>query len=906
MFLSPGARLGPYEVVAKIGEGGMGEVWRAHDTQLNRDVALKILPDAFAADPDRPARFEREAQLLASLNHPNIAAIYGIEEAEGQKALVLELVEGPTLGDRIAHGALPVDKALPIARQIAEALEAAHEAGVIHRDLKPANIKVRDDGTVKVLDFGLAKALDPPSQSDPSLSPTLTAAATQQGVVLGTAAYMSPEQASGEATDKRCDIWSFGVVLFEMLTGRGVFEGKTVAHVMSAVLQADPKWERLPPSLPPHIVKVLRRCLEKDPKRRLRDIGDALVELDETVTPEPHAATPTRSPNRRPALAWIGGAVLVGAVVAGLTVRALVPVPDAVISRFQIPVAGRTFGGGATFLALSPDGRTLAYVAVVQDGDRRLYRRSMDQLEAFPIRGTEGAAWPFFSPDGEWVGFFAGGGLGDLSLKKVSLTGGPPTTLTPPLSGFRGASWGPDGTIVFAGGGEYFGLWLVADVGGAPQQLAAIDDEATVYLSPRFLPDGNAVLFASLAPGDRPPQVAVYDLETGRQKVLLDGSSPRVTATGHLLFTREDSLWAVPFDSGRMELTGEPAPVLEGVHTTNAGVGELALGANGPLVYVSASGDVAGNFVTTLVRVGRDGVSTPLAEIAGNAWYPRFSPAGTPARVAFAIAGGQGAAGDANLWVLDFDRGTRTRLTDADNNRFYPTWSPDGTQLAFAEGAGATNRILLTAADGSGEFEPLLDINERQFPMSWAPDGSALALYQDTPENGRDLTILPLDGDRTPVLFLSTPFQDRGVSFSPNGRWLAYVSAESGQDEIYVRPYPGPGGQETVSNGGGQEAVWGPDGTELFYRNGNQLMVVAVETQDAFSAQAPTVLFEGRFVLDNAAGGGGNPNYDIAPDGQSFVMVSAPGGETAGDPIVTPITVVLNWHRELLERVPAK
>ena len=878
----------------------MGQVYQATDTKLNRQVALKILPEAFATDPDRLARFQREAQVLASLNHPNIAAIHGLEESDDTRALVLELVEGPTLADRISDSPIPLDEALPIAKQIAEALEAAHEAGVIHRDLKPANIKVRSDGTVKVLDFGLAKALDPSPEGDPSQSPTLTAAATHMGVILGTAAYMSPEQASGETVDKRSDIWSFGVVLFEMLTGRRLFDGKTTAHVMSAVLQVDPRWDELPATLPEPVVRLLRRCLEKERKRRLRDVGDALAELDgDSATEPPVRSTSVPSPSG-PRLSIVSAAagVLLGAVVAGGTVWSLVPTPETRVSRFEIPVNGLALNGLSMPLGLSPDGRTLVYAAIQAGETRRLYRRSIDQLAAEPIRGTEGADGPFFSPDGAWVGFW---GITDGLLKKASLTGGPPTTLTP-VTGSLGASWGPDGTIVFAGTGTQRGLWTVSDAGGDPQLLTPVDEDAQTYRAPHFSPDGRTVLFTRLSSGDAVGQVGVYDLDSGEQKILVDGSSPRLTPTGHLLFTRLDSLWAVPFDVDRLEMAGEPAPVLEGVQRNAGAIGRLAIGDNGSLVYVPSAGDATGNLATTLVRVGRDGASTAVAEIVGDARYPRFSPDGS--RLAFAIAEGAGAGGDADLWVLDIDRGTRTRLTFEDNNRFYPTWSPDGTQLAYAEGAGATNRVLVTRADGSGEPETLLDRDERQFPMSWAPDGSAIALYRDAGVDGRDIEILDLDGDATPVPFLSTPFQDRGVSFSPNGRWLAYVSGEAGRDEVYVRPYPGPGGEVTVSNGGGQEAVWGPDGTELFYRNGNQMMVVTVETEPGFSAEAPRLLFEGNFVLDNAAGGGGNSNYDIAPDGESFLMVMNERGDSSIEAIATPLTVVLNWFEELKARVP--
>ena len=490
MGLAPGTSIGHYDVTSLLGEGGMGQVWQATDTQLNRQVALKILPDAFASDPDRLARFKREAQILASLNHPNIAAIYGIEEAEGTRALVLELVEGPTLADRIAKGPIQLDEALPIAKQIAEALEAAHEAGVIHRDLKPANIKVREDGTVKVLDFGLAKALDPVQEVDPSNSPTLTAAATQMGVILGTAAYMSPEQARGSSVDRRADIWAFGAVLYEMLTGRRLFESGTVSDTLASVLKTDPDWDALSPLTPPAIRKLLLRCLRKDRSERLQHIGDARVEITEVqASPAAEAIRPV--PGER--IAWrqmlaIGGATfIVGAVATGLVMRQLAVPEPRPVSRFAVRLSGDLFDRFAPNLALSPDGQTLVYVAVT-DGVQQLYERRIDQFEAAPIRGTEGARHPFFSPEGEWVAFFAAG-----MLKKVPLAGGPPVSLCEtPAEG--GGSWTGDDTIVF--GSRYSGLSSVPAVGGNPEPLTELGPDEVGHLSPQVLPDGKTVLFS--------------------------------------------------------------------------------------------------------------------------------------------------------------------------------------------------------------------------------------------------------------------------------------------------------------------------------------------------------------------------------------------------------------------------
>ena len=496
----------------------MGQVYQATDTKLNRQVALKILPEAFATDPDRLARFQREAQVLASLNHPGIAAIYGIEESGDTRALVLELVEGPTLADRIAKGPIPLDEALPIAKQIAEALEAAHEAGVIHRDLKPANIKVREDGTVKVLDFGLAKALDTTPQGDPSLSPTLTAAATQMGVIMGTAGYMSPEQARGKPADKRTDIWAFGCVLYEMLTGQRAFQGEDVSLTLAPVMKSDVDVRTLSPDVPANLRTVLRRCLEKDPRERLRDIGDVRLAMEgafETVATLPNSPSGTTSAGWRPALLLALGTLVVGTVVGGLGVWSAARPSASPVTRFSIHIdtAPRTSDTG---IALSPDGRTLVY-SLLQDGGVQLYQRRMAQLEAQPVRGAEGANGPFFSPDGASVGFHR---PTEGMLERVPLSGGSATALSA-VTGFRGATWGPNGAIAFTGVGEHGGLWLVAEAGGTPEQIGQLRFGARNYAAPTFVPDGSAVLFTVMFGPTRPSQVAVLSLNTGEQKILL-------------------------------------------------------------------------------------------------------------------------------------------------------------------------------------------------------------------------------------------------------------------------------------------------------------------------------------------------------------------------------------------------
>ena len=560
MALTVGSRIAHYDVTALIGEGGMGQVYQATDTKLNRQVALKILPEAFATDPDRLARFQREAQVLASLNHPGIAAIYGIEEAEDTRALVLELVEGPTLADRIKQGPIAVDEALPIAKQIAEALEAAHEAGVIHRDLKPANIKVREDGTVKVLDFGLAKALDTAPEGDPSLSPTLTAAATQMGVIMGTAAYMSPEQAAGQPTDTRSDNWSLGVVLFEMLTGQRLFTGKTVSHVLAKVLERDVDFGALPTTTPESFRRLLRRCLEREPKRRLRDVAEAVFDLEEAATAPAHgssATTPVANaqPGWKPALPWVAG--LAVAVVSSLAVWNVMRQEPRLLTRFPVvlPAGVQAFG-----VLISPDGRTIA-VNGYDGTESQVYLRPLAQLDALPVRGTEGTYLRAFSPDGEslLVNDEDFPGL----IKRVPVAGGAATAIGG--AGNWGADWGPDETIVF---GSKQGLWCVCESGAEPTQLTTVTEGELAHSKPAFLPDRRGVLFYVWTADRATAQVAVYDFDTETRKPLLTGTSPTFAATGHLLFWRDDSLWAAPFDLGRLDVDGDAVRVVDGVRAS--------------------------------------------------------------------------------------------------------------------------------------------------------------------------------------------------------------------------------------------------------------------------------------------------------------------------------------------------
>ena len=675
-------RWGIYDVTALIGEGGMGQVYQATDTKLNRQVALEVLPEAFATDPDRLARFQREAQVLASLNHPNIAAIYGLEEADGVRALVLELVEGPTLADRIKQGPIPLDEALPIAKQIAEALEAAHEAGVIHRDLKPANVKVKDDGTVKVLDFGLAKALDPSPTGDPSQSPTLTAAATQMGVIMGTAAYMSPEQASGETTDKRGDIWSFGVVLFEMLTGQRLFTGKTVSHILASVLKIEPDWKVLPTTTPQPLTRLLRRCLEKEPKRRLRDVSEAVIHLEEAASAPAGdlsvaATTALQTAGWRQALPLVVGVSVVAVVITGLAVWNLMrPAPRPPV-RFAItlPTSDQLVSdGGGHSVALSPDGATLVYVAT-RGGVQQLYRRPLDQLEAGPLPGTEGAINPVFSPDGEWIGFTTLDG----TLKKIALAGGPPATLYNGPSQATDPSWGTNDMIVFGFRGTDLPFMQVASAGGVAEPVTTLADGESDHRQPQLLPGGTALLFSVASRSDE-ARIAVKSLDTGERRDLLAGSTPNYVSSGHIVFAREDALWAVPFDVDRLEVTGEAVPLPEGVGVEDvSGLAHFTLARNGSLAYIPADA-LRVEPRRTLVWVDREGreesVAAPLRAY-GNL---DISPDG--ALVAVDVRDPETQLGD--IWLWDLARETLDRLTLDPRSDRAPVWTPDGRRVVFS------------------------------------------------------------------------------------------------------------------------------------------------------------------------------------------------------------------------------
>jgi eukaryotic-like serine/threonine-protein kinase len=895
MTLQPGNRLGPYEIQSPLGAGGMGEVYRATDTRLKRDVALKLLPESFARDLDRLARFQREAEVLASLNHPNIAAIYGVEESNGTRALVMELVEGPTLADRIAQGPIPLDETLAIAKQIAEAFEAAHERGIIHRDLKPANIKVRPDGTVKVLDFGLAKALEPmAARVDATASPTITSPAMMTGVgaLLGTAAYMSPEQARGKAVDKRSDIWAFGAVLFEMLTGRRAFGGAEVSDTLAAVSRDEPDWRLLPTDTPAAVRRLLRRCLRKDAKERLHDISDARIEMQDAQAEASQGTTlPVPVVTRhRERLAWAVAAVVVviAAVVASVAYfrRGGTEAPAV---RFTIaPPETGLFSPAPSFLAVSPDGSKLAFIASEPSRKPQLWIRALDSLAAQPLPGTDGATNPFWSPDGRFLAFYADG-----SLKKIAVSGGPAQTLAGGFLGIAGGTWSHDGVVLFAqGAAPPITLYRVSAAGGAATRVTTLDTsrQEVAHAFPDFLPDGKHFLYSALSIAKREND-AIYmgSLDSKERTLLLTATSdPVYSPPGFLIYHREGTLMAQRFDAERIQLTGEPVPIAERLQFSPAsGRADFAISKNGVLAY---RGELRAP-LRTLVWVTRSGAEQPLA--AAPARYygdPRVSPDGR--RVVVQV--GQQ---ETQLWVYDLARDTLTRLTFEGSDNQNPVWTPDGKRIAFESNRdGVPTKIFWQLADGSGGLERLTSGGEAtQIPSSWSADGQLLAFHENHPTTRGNFWVLRLS-DRKAEPFLRTSFDEGGPRFSPDGRWLAYASNESGRPEVYVQPYPGPGGKWQISVEGGTEPVWSRNGRELFYRSGNKMMAVETTTQPGFSAGKPRLLFEGQYVLTRFSEM--SAAYDVSPDGQRFLMLKQ------GEQVPGQITVVQHWTEELKRRAP--
>jgi len=857
------------------------------------------LPEAFAHDPERLSRFQREAKMLASLNHPNIATIHGLEQSGDTSYLVMELVSGETLAERVKAGTLGIEVALKIAVQIAEALEAAHEKSIIHRDLKPANVKVTPEGKVKVLDFGLAKAFaGDGANDDPSNSPTLSAAATMQGTILGTAAYMSPEQARGKACDKRTDIWAFGCVLYELLTGRQAFQGETTTEILAAVLRGEPDWQVLPQTTPISMRALLRRCLQKEMNKRARDAGDARIEIEEAlaspVIADLSAAGPTKGTRAlgRRELIIGAGTLLSGAAIAGVAVWNLKPAPTEPVTRTVINLTpGQQLAGldAGPSVALSPDGTRLVYVAR-QGGVQQLYLRAMDSLESKPISDTEGAVNPFFSPDSQGLGFFAGG-----MLKKISLSGGAALPLGNALQP-GGASWGSQGMITFI---PTFngGVQQLPDAGGAPQPLTHFEKGELTQRWPEFLPGSKAILFATgtTAFNFTDAQIAVQSLGKGERRIAIQGGTqPRYAPSGHLVFAQRGSLLAVPFDPQRLTVAGVAVPVVVGVaQSQSTGATQYSFSATGSLAYVSGGVQSA---QSRLVWVSRNGLEQPIAAPARSYLFPRISPDGR--RVAAVVA-----EQESQIWLYDLSRETLTRLTFEGNANNAPVWTPDGKRIAFQSNKEGGLNIFWQLGDGSGELERLTTSEYLQAPMSWSPDGQLLAFLEIGPSTQREIWMLrmgvPSAGSgqaRKAQPFIQSRFDESEPRFSPDGRWLAYISNESGRFEIYVQPYPGPGGKWQISTEGGLDPVWNPSGRELFYRSGNKLMAVDISAQPGFSAGKPRMLFEGQYVSPPVP----VANYDVSSDGQRFLMLK-PSEQTAAP---TQINVVLNWFEELKRRVP--
>jgi serine/threonine protein kinase len=905
--LTPGARIGPYEVAALIGEGGMGKVWRAHHTALNRDDALKVLPEPFASDADRLARFRREAQVLASLNHPNIAHVYGLEQADGVQALVMELVEGETLADRIARGPIPVDEALPIARQIAEALEAAHEQGIVHRDLKPANIKVREDGTVKVLDFGLAKLAGSPvvATANPalSISPTITSPALMSGigVLLGTAAYMSPEQAKGKPADKRSDLWAFGCVLFEMLTGSRAFEGIDISETLASVLKTEPNWTALPRAVPTPVRTLLALCLEKDRSRRMTDIAIAQFLLSDaagTLATSREVAPHPQSVLSRP-LPWIVAAAFVSGIALWAPWRTTVPSESFRLStELGADVSLVTDQGAAA--VLSPDGTTVAFTARTAESETsQLYVRRLQQLRATVLSGTDGARNPFFSPDGQWIGFFAGG-----RLKKISVTGSASVTLCDAVNG-RGGSWADDGTIVFSpGGASGTALVRVSSAGGTPEPLTKFEPGEVMQRWPQMLPGSKAVLFVSAGQNSwDTANIVVQTVPTGTRTIVQKGGYyARYLPSGHLVYLHEGTLFAAPFDIDRLQVTGQAVPVLEDVTTSAAtGGAQFAVGDNGTLLYLPGEGFSQSS---PIAWIDASGKISSLRAASSNWAGPEFSPDGR--RLAMFIYDGK----QSDVWVDDWERDTLSRLTFDASDDTMPKWTPDGRRITFASARAdkSTSNIYWQPADGTGEVQRLTESKNNQAPSSWHPSGKFLIFYEANPQTGGDLMILPMEGDEVsgwkpgkPTPFLNSPFSETFATFSPDGRWLAYNSNESGRQEVYVRPFPGPGGKWQISTNGGAYPRWSRKRNEIFFQSPapeNRIMVAPYIVEgNSFNVGKPRLWAERR-LMPRLVGW----NFDIHPDGERIVIAPDTQETFKQDKVV----FIFNFFDELRRRVPAK
>ena len=887
-----GKSLAHYEITNQLGKGGMGEVYRAKDQKLGRDVAIKVLPEEFARDADRVARFQREAKLLASLNHTNIASIYGLEESGGTQFLVLELVEGDTLADQIKRGPIPVEESLKLALQIAEALEAAHEKGVIHRDLKPANIKVTPDRKVKVLDFGLAKAYAGDREEvNLSNSPTLSDMATQQGVILGTAAYMSPEQAKGKTVDKRADVWAFGCVVYEMLTGRSLFSADDVSQTLARVLERQPDFSCLPPNLHPKIVGMLERCLEKEAKNRYGVISDARVDIQKVLTDpsgvfaQPVTAMEPRT-RLRTILPWVAAAVVLGAIIVGVAVWKLKPLEQRSVMRFDydLPESPQFNPNSAAALAVSPNGKQFVYST-----SKGLFMRSLDKLTPKLIVGTEGSSWsPFFSPDGKWIGYFSGG-----KLKKIAVNGGAPSSLCD-VGSLLGAWWNEDNTIAY---GQFASdIMQISATAGTPESIVKV--KSGNLIDPQILPDGKSILYTHYA-GSAEQKIMVHSLKSGETKELFSGFGARYIPTGHIIYLlpNNSSLFAIQFNPSRLEVKGEPVTVLEGVK-------RYAISASGTLAYIPGTArEAAARQI--LVWVNREGKEEPLAAAPNQYFLFRISPDGT--RVALTV----GETPKFNIWVLDMVRETMTRLTlEEGTDNAVPLWTPDGKRIVYASSREKNllggGDVYWRAANGTGQAEKLATSPSRGLnPFSWSRNGKTLVLWElSLNPRGSDIGMVSMEGNHTRKPLLQEKYNETHPLVSPDGKWMAYASDESGKNEVYVCTFPDVNkGKWQISTNGGDSPLWSPDGRELFYHASDATMAVRVETEPDFKPGKPTVLFRRTYYgsLANMA------VWDISPDGKRFLMMKEDA--STGKPVAEgprKINIVVNWTEELKQRAPMK
>ncbi len=883
-----GQSLAHYRVTGALGAGGMGEVYRASDSRLSRDVAIKVLPPEVADDAERLARFRREAQVLASLNHPNVGAIYGLEEANGKPFLVLELIEGATLAERIEKGPLPVAETLEVARQIADGLSAAHDKGIVHRDLKPANVKLTPDGQVKVLDFGLARAYAPDGRegSAPSLShsPTLAAQGTAAGMILGTAAYMAPEQARGKPVDKRADIWAFGVIVWEMLTGQRLFAGETVSDILAGVLRAELEWKSLPAGTPAALERLLRRCLTRDPKARLHDIADARLEIADAQSGKPEAgvAPPAAAPARRPVLPWtlVGVFAVATAGLGVLAARHLAEQPRVV--RFQIHAPPKAefqlVSNRPGPAVVSPDGKSLVFAAV-SAGQTRLFVQRLDETDARPLGGTEDAQYPFWSPDSRSIGFFA-----DEKLKRVDVTGGAPLALCKAPLG-KGASWSPEGVIVFAPEAGSV-LQRVAQGGGEPVAVTTFDTarQDDSHRHPRFLPDGRHFLYLARSAGGTQRgdnAVLVGSLDGGPGKLLLRSAAAAEYASGHLLFLRERTLMAQRFDTRRLELEGEPVMLADDVRL---------LGGAAAQAVVSASADVLvlqrGQVGNDRRLVWRDRAGKELGTLGDPARY-MFQAALSPSADTAAVTVLDPSAGNPDIWTYDVARGVRSRFTFDARTDISPLFSPDGKDVVFYAQRETKPGLYRKPVGGAGAEELLLELHTSAHPSGFSPDGRTLVFHQQSQTTSWDVWALPLEGERKPTLLIGTPGVECCGALSPDGRFLAYVTDESGRAEVYVTPFPGAGRKWQVSSQGGGYPRWRKDGREIVYQalDGSVTAAAVSTAGDSFSVRSETALFRTRLPV--------TVEYVLRPteDAQRFLVV-----ETIGEDVSLPLTVTLGWQ----------